>query len=91
MNENLRPKFLDLKEGAIVISLKPFAPPTSSLRITERNVDDMSSIFDVRVGRYRSGDVSWSGGDGVYYLHRVDREGYAKSREKFERVRRRGC
>jgi len=37
VNEALKPQFLDLKEGAIVISLAPFV---SSLhgRVTERNV-----------------------------------------------------
>lgn len=36
MNESIRPKFLDLKEGAIVVSLKPFVPVNA--RLTERNV-----------------------------------------------------
>jgi Histone methylation protein DOT1 len=36
VNESLRPKFLDLKEGAIVVSLKPFVPVNA--RLTERNV-----------------------------------------------------
>ena len=36
MNEALRAKFLDLKEGAIVVSLKPFVAPNA--RVTERNV-----------------------------------------------------
>jgi H3 lysine-79-specific histone-lysine N-methyltransferase len=37
VNEALRPKFLDLKEGAIVISLKPFVSSLNA-RVTERNV-----------------------------------------------------
>lgn len=36
VNEALRAKFLDLKEGAIVVSLKPFVSPNA--RVTERNV-----------------------------------------------------
>lgn len=36
MNESIRPKFLDLKEGAMVVSLKPFVPVNA--RLTERNV-----------------------------------------------------
>ena len=36
VNEALRAKFLDLKEGAIVVSLKPFVAPNA--RVTERNV-----------------------------------------------------
>lgn len=38
MNEALRARFLDLKEGAIVVSLKPFVPPNA--RVTERNVGE---------------------------------------------------
>lgn len=37
MNEALRPKFLDLKEGACVISLKPFVSVVNA-RVTKRNV-----------------------------------------------------
>jgi [histone H3]-lysine79 N-trimethyltransferase len=37
VNEALRPKFLDLKEGAIVISLKPFVSSINA-RLTKRNV-----------------------------------------------------
>lgn len=85
VNADLRPKFLDLKEGAIVVSLKPFAPP-STLRLTERNIDDISAIFDVSVRGYASGTVSWSHREGSYYLHRVDRKGYEDSRMRYEEV-----
>lgn len=47
MNEALRPKFLDLKEGAIVISLKPFVSSLNGLnaRVTERNVRLLCGSF----------------------------------------------
>jgi H3 lysine-79-specific histone-lysine N-methyltransferase len=105
VNEALKPKFLDLKEGAIVVSLKPFVSSIHA-RVTERNVrvrgffffhnmqplltrlrekvDDMSAIFDVTERPYHSGSVSWGPLGGTYYLHRVDREGYAAIRQKFE-------
>ncbi|KAG6831644.1 hypothetical protein H0H92_008721 [Tricholoma furcatifolium] len=86
LNEALRPKFLDLKEGAIVISLKPFVSSLNA-RVTERNVDDMSTIFDVTERPYHSGSVSWGNSGGSYYLHRVDRTGYAEIRERFENSR----
>ena len=87
VNEALRPKFLDLKEGAIVVSLKPFAPPSNHQRLTERNIDDISTaIFDVYARPYHSGTVSWSSGSGQYYIHRVDREGYKACRTQFERA-----
>ncbi|KAF9229829.1 DOT1-domain-containing protein [Gyrodon lividus] len=85
LNEALRPKFLDLKEGAIVVSLKPFVSPNA--RVTERNVDDICAIFDVVERPYRSGSVSWGSSGGTYYLHRVDREGYASVRQRFENLR----
>ena len=103
MNEALKPKFLDLKEGAIVVSLAPFAPVNA--RVTERNVrfcipksaelvlilfqlDDITSaIFEVTERPYYPGAVSWGNGGGQYYIHRVDREGYAKIRERFESSR----
>lgn len=85
LNAALRPKFLDLKEGAAVISLKPFAQPNA--RVTERNVDDICAIFDVEERPYHSGDVSWGSSGGTYYVHRVDRVGYASIRERFENAR----
>ncbi|KAK0465647.1 S-adenosyl-L-methionine-dependent methyltransferase [Armillaria novae-zelandiae] len=72
LNEAIRAKFLDLKEGAIVVSLKPV--------LTERNVDDMSAIFDVQEKTYRSGDVSWGPGGGTYYVHRTVRSRFENSR-----------
>ncbi|KAH8834880.1 histone-lysine N-methyltransferase [Flagelloscypha sp. PMI_526] len=87
LNESLKPKFLDLKEGAIVISLKPFVSSLNG-RLTERNIDDMATIFDVTEHEFASGSVSWGNGGGSYYIHRVDRVGYAQSREQFENQRR---
>ncbi|KAF5377175.1 hypothetical protein D9615_006438 [Tricholomella constricta] len=86
LNEALRPKFLDLKEGAIVVSLKPFVSSLNA-RVTERNVDDISAIFDVTERPYHSGSVSWGNNGGSYYIHRVDRGGYAEIRQRFENSR----
>ncbi|TFL06272.1 histone methylation protein DOT1-domain-containing protein [Pterulicium gracile] len=86
LNEALRPKFLDLKEGAIVVSLAPFVSNGGG-RVTERNLDDISAILDVTEKQYHSGSVSWGNGGGTYYVHRIDRAGYAKNREQYERLR----
>ncbi|KIL71110.1 hypothetical protein M378DRAFT_156064 [Amanita muscaria Koide BX008] len=86
LNEALRPKFLDLKEGAIVVSLSPFVSSLNA-RVTERNVDDISTIFDVTERPYHSGSVSWGINGGSYYIHRVDRAGYAQIRTRFENTR----
>jgi H3 lysine-79-specific histone-lysine N-methyltransferase len=90
VNEALRPKFLDLKEGALLVSLAPFVTggaSGSTGRLTARNIDDMSAIFDVSERRYRSGHVSWGSGGGSYWVQKVDRTGYAGAREKFESAR----
>ena len=47
-------------------------------------VDDISAIFEVTECRYHSGGVSWGNNGGSYYIHRVDREGYSRIKEKFE-------
>ncbi|KAJ3567820.1 hypothetical protein NP233_g6117 [Leucocoprinus birnbaumii] len=44
LNEALKPKFLDLKEGAIVISLAPFVTSLHG-RITERNASSQTLIM----------------------------------------------
>ena len=88
VNEEIRPKFLDLKEGASVISLESFAAG-GERAVTERNVDNISAILDVSVQKCRSMDVSWGSGVGKFYVHRVDRVGYAGSRARFEAARRR--
>ncbi|KAJ6573878.1 hypothetical protein DFH09DRAFT_1311954 [Mycena vulgaris] len=36
---------------------------------------------------YHSGSVSWGNSGGTYYIHRVDRTGYADIRERFENSR----
>lgn len=84
LNEAIKAKFLDLKEGAIVVSLKPFV---QSSRLSERNIDDISSILRVEERRYRRGYVSWGDNGGTYYLHRVDRIGYANARMNHENSR----
>ncbi|KAF9524682.1 histone methylation protein DOT1-domain-containing protein [Crepidotus variabilis] len=83
LNEALRPKFLDLKEGAYVVSLKPFVSAVNA-RVTKRNVDDMSAIFHVEERQYHPGSVSWGSNGGSYFIHRVDRTGYARLKERFD-------
>jgi H3 lysine-79-specific histone-lysine N-methyltransferase len=86
VNEAIRPKFLDLKEGALVVSLEPFVA-VGGRAFTERNLDDISSILDLSAHDYHSMDVSWASGAGKFYVHRVDRAGYADIRARFEASR----
>lgn len=56
VNEAIQPKFLDLKEGALVISLELFVVGTAGggCALTERNLDDISAILDVSAYDYHS-------------------------------------
>ena len=82
----IRPKFLDLKEGTLVILLELFVAG-GGRAATERNVDDISAILDVSVKSYHSMDVSRRSGAGKFYVHHVDRAGYAGAHSRFETAR----
>ncbi|KAI1785576.1 DOT1-domain-containing protein [Ganoderma leucocontextum] len=95
LNEALRQKFLDLKEGAIVVSLKCLMGSgraaarerSASPALKERNLDDIGEIFTVTARPYRPGSVSWGGGGGEYFLQRMNREDYARRKMLFETSR----
>lgn len=70
-NENLSLLFLDLPDGAQVVSLKPFVPP--DFRLTQRTLSSPLAILRVTERLYTSGCVSWADGGGKYYIQTVDR------------------
>ncbi|MCJ1314672.1 Nucleosomal histone H3-Lys79 methylase [Agyrium rufum] len=70
LNEGLRGLFLDLKEGAQIVSLKSFVP--AGHKITLRNIDSMCNVLDVKEKTYFSGCVSWTNAPGSYYLTTKD-------------------
>ncbi|KAJ3474613.1 hypothetical protein NLI96_g12364 [Meripilus lineatus] len=78
LNEAIKPKFLDLKEGAMVVSLQSFV---TTGRGSERNINDISAIFKHYTKEYYSGSVSWGSGGGQYYIHEVDRVGCMAANE----------
>jgi hypothetical protein len=91
VNEAIRPKFLDSKEGALVVSPEPFvAVGRRGRAFTERNLDNISSIsiLDVSAHDYHLMDVSWASDAGKSYVHPVDRAGYADIRARFNSRRR---
>ena len=57
--------------------------------VAEHNVDDISAILDVSMQEYDTMNVSWESGVAKFYVHRVDRAGYAGSCARFEVARRR--
>ena len=66
-NDKLSLQFLDLKDGAQIVSLKPFVPP--DFRLTERTLSSPLAILRVAQRTYTSGCVSWADGGGKYYIH----------------------
>lgn len=66
-NDKLSWLFLDLKDGAQIVSLKPFVP--ADFRLTERTLSSPLAILRVAQRQYSSGCVSWADGGGRYYIH----------------------
>ena len=70
LNDKLKYKFLDLKEGCRIVSLKPFKDP--GMVVKESNVNDPVNILTVEKRERFSGHVSWTDDGGYWYLHRKD-------------------
>ncbi|KAJ2662676.1 Nucleosomal histone H3-Lys79 methylase [Coemansia sp. RSA 1200] len=71
LNQNLMQMFLDLKEGARIVSLRPFVTPDH--KISARNFHSPESILTVRRFAYWSQCVSWTDNGGEYFVQTVDR------------------
>ncbi|KAF2225749.1 S-adenosyl-L-methionine-dependent methyltransferase [Elsinoe ampelina] len=70
LNSKLVDRFLDLKDGAQVISLKSFKP--DGFEIQERTVNDPRHLLKVKKLEYFSGSVSWTDAPGNYYIATKD-------------------
>ena len=70
LNENLTTLFLDLKEGAKVVSLKSFAPVGQKNQ--SRNSGAIYNILDVSEKIYYDKCVSWTNNPGPYYVSTKD-------------------
>ena len=66
LNDQLTYHFLDLKDGAKVVSLKSFAP--TGQQGQSRSAGAIHNILDVSEKRYYSGCVSWTNASGTYYI-----------------------
>lgn len=70
LNEDLTNLFLDLKEGAKIISLKSFVP--HGHKITSKNLSAACNRLEVVAKTYYSACVSWTDAPGTYYLSTKD-------------------
>ena len=70
LNEDLTNLFLDLKEGAKVVSLRSFVPHGN--KISQSNVHAAYNRLSVVEKEYFSGCVSWTNAPGTYYVSTKD-------------------
>ena len=70
LNERLTSLFLDLKEGAKIVSLKSFVP--AGHKISARNLNSPFNVLEVQQKEYFSECVSWTDAPGTYYVSRKD-------------------
>lgn len=66
LNENLTNLFLDLKEGAKIVSLKSFVP--HGHKISHKNLSAACNHLSVVEKTYYSSCVSWTDAPGTYYV-----------------------
>ncbi|MCJ1249682.1 Nucleosomal histone H3-Lys79 methylase [Trapelia coarctata] len=70
LNERLTSLFLDLKEGARIVSLKSFVP--AGRKISARNLNSPFNVLEPEQKEYYSECVSWTDAPGTYYVSRKD-------------------
>ena len=70
LNSKLVDRFLDLKDGCQIVSLKSFKP--EGFEIQERNVNDVRHLLKVRKLEYYSNRVSWTDAPGNYFIAKKD-------------------
>ncbi|KAL9105371.1 MAG: hypothetical protein Q9227_009459 [Pyrenula ochraceoflavens] len=71
LNDDLKRCFLDMKEGAQIVSLKGFVGEAS-----KRNVGDVMNVFFDEKKEFFSGSVSWTDAPGTYHIARKDSRRY---------------
>lgn len=70
LNDKIVNFFLEMKEGAQIVSLKSFVPPGH--RITARNFNSPVNLLNVRRLNYWSDCVSWTDAGGSYFVATKD-------------------
>jgi hypothetical protein len=71
VDHQLKLRFLDMLEGAIIVSSKPFCP--LNFRLNDRNLNDIGSILNIAEFEPLNGSVSWTPNPVSYYFQRIDR------------------
>lgn len=69
-NDSLRHVFLDVKDGAKIVSLKSFVP--AKWRLEERTSGDIAAVLKVERREFWRGSVSWTDREGEWFLQEKD-------------------
>jgi H3 lysine-79-specific histone-lysine N-methyltransferase len=84
LNSDLTMKFLDLKDGCKIVSLRSFVPDNWQIR--ERNLQDSRNIITKNLRKeYFSGSVSWTDQGGNYFVATKDSRRVKAFSEKLKR------
>ena len=83
LNDALKIIFLDMKEGARLVSLKTFANED----LKERNANDVTAAFQVERKSFYQDYVSWMGGGGNYFVATKDSAGIERRLKEKRRGR----
>jgi H3 lysine-79-specific histone-lysine N-methyltransferase len=71
VDHQLKMRFLDMLEGAFIVSSKPFCP--LNFRLNDRNLNDFGAILNISEFEPISGTVSWTPNPVSYYIQKIDR------------------
>ncbi|CAF2372692.1 unnamed protein product [Rotaria sp. Silwood2] len=80
VNHELKVKFMNMKDGAKIVSSREFCP--EAFRLNDRTKNDLGAVMHVTKPEEFLGKVSWSDKSVQYYLHVIDHSKLAHYYEK---------
>ncbi|CAF0853489.1 unnamed protein product [Adineta ricciae] len=88
VNHGLKVKFMNMKDGAKIVSSREFCPET--FRLNDRTKNDLGAVMHVSKPEKLFGKVSWSDKSVQYYLHVIDHSKLALYYEKAHQLHTKG-
>ncbi|CAF3404572.1 unnamed protein product [Rotaria sp. Silwood1] len=88
VNHELKVKFMNMKDGAKIVSSREFCPET--FRLNDRTKNDLGAVMHVKKPDEFLGKVSWSDKSVQYYLHVIDHSKLAHYYEKIHQQHTKG-
>lgn len=87
LNDNLTMKFLDIKEGCKIVSLKPFI--SDDWKLKERTIQNPKNVLvHLAMKNYWSNSVSWTDEGGTYFIAKKDSTKVQRFHRRLEARRR---